>query len=70
MKADLVTYSHTVDIRGQCMSESLMLRHNLDFSSCKIMVGFCTNVIQIFQKTSDVNRAATNMSVGHQQVNL
>ena len=29
-----------VDFRGQCMSESLILGHNLDFSSCDIMVGF------------------------------
>ena len=41
VKADLAIYSHAVDIGGQCMSESLTLRHNLDFSSCDIMVGFC-----------------------------
>ena len=45
VKADLVIYSHTVDVHGQCMSESLTLEHNLDFSSCAgdtvHMVGFC-----------------------------
>ena len=40
VKADLVIYSQAVDVRGQCMSESLILRHNLYFSSCDIMVGF------------------------------
>ena len=33
-------YSQAVDVRGRCMSESLKLGHNLDFSSCGIMVGF------------------------------
>ena len=33
VKADLDVYSHTVGVRGQCMSESLILGHNLDFSS-------------------------------------
>ena len=41
MKVGLAIYSHAVDVGGQCMSESLILRHNLDFSSCDIMVGFC-----------------------------
>ena len=40
VKADLAIYSQAVDIRGWCMSESLKLRHNLDFSSCDIMVSF------------------------------
>ena len=40
MKADLAICSQAVDVRGQCMSESLILGHNLDFSSCDIMVGF------------------------------
>ena len=40
VKADLAIYSQAVDVRGQCMSESLKLGHNLDFSSCDIMVGF------------------------------
>ena len=42
VKADLATYIYTqaVDVHGQCMSESLILGHNLDFSSCDIMVGF------------------------------
>ena len=40
MKADLAIYSQTVDVGGQCMSESIKLGHNLDFSSCDIMVGF------------------------------
>ena len=29
-----------VDVRGWCMSESLILGHTLDFSFCDIMVGF------------------------------
>ena len=41
VKADLAIYSHAVDVGGQCMSESLTLVHNLEFSSCDIMVGFC-----------------------------
>ena len=40
MKADLAIHNQAVDVRGQCMSESLKLGHNLDFSSCDIMVGF------------------------------
>ena len=41
VKADLAIYSHPVDACGQCMSESLMLGHNLEFSTCDIFVGFC-----------------------------
>ena len=41
VKTDLVIYSHAVDASGQCMSESLILGHNLDFSSCDILVSFC-----------------------------
>ena len=42
VKADLAIYSQAVDhdVRGQCMSESLILGHNLDFMSCDIMVSF------------------------------
>ena len=40
VKADLAIYSQAVDIRGRCMTESLILGHNLDFNSCDIMVGF------------------------------
>ena len=40
MKADLAIYSQAVYVCGRCMSESLKLGHNLDFSSCDIMVGF------------------------------
>ena len=40
VKADLAIYSQAVDVRGRCMSESLILGHNLDFSSCDIMVSF------------------------------
>ena len=52
MKADLAIYSHAVDVSGQCMSESLTLGHNLDFSSCDIMVGFC--------KSSHIYTSASN----------
>ena len=31
MKADLAIYSQSVDVCGRCMSESLILGHNLDF---------------------------------------
>ena len=41
VKADLVIYSQEVEVGGQCMSESLTLGHNWDFSSCDIMVNFC-----------------------------
>ena len=41
VKADLAIHSYTVDASGQCMSESLILVHNLDFSSCDILVSFC-----------------------------
>ena len=40
VKADLAIYSQSVDVCGQCMSESLIPGHNLDFSSYDIMVGF------------------------------
>ena len=40
VKADLAIYSQAVDVRVRCMSESLILGHNLDFSSCDIMVSF------------------------------
>ena len=40
MKADLAIYSYAVDASGQCMSESLKLGNNLDFSSCDILIGF------------------------------
>ena len=40
VKADLAIYSQDVDVRRRCMSESLILGHNLHFSSCDIMVGF------------------------------
>ena len=40
VNADLAIYSQAVDVHGRCVSESLILRHNLDFSSCDIMVGF------------------------------
>ena len=39
VKTDLGIYGHAVDASGQCMSESLILWHNLDFSSCEILVG-------------------------------
>ena len=41
MKAYPAIYYHTVDTAGQCMSESLMLGHNLDFSTCDLLVSFC-----------------------------
>ena len=41
VKADLAIYSQAVDAAGWCMSESLMLGHNLDFSSYDILVSFC-----------------------------
>ena len=41
VKADLVIYSQAVDAAGQCMNESLILWHNLDFSSSDILVGVC-----------------------------
>ena len=44
LKADLAIYSHAVSVGGQCMSESLTLGHNLNFSSCDIMVGFLNSV--------------------------
>ena len=40
VKADLAIYSQAVDVCGRCMSGLLKLGHNLDFSSCDIMVGF------------------------------
>ena len=30
VNADLAIYSHAVDVLGQCMSESLILGHNMD----------------------------------------
>ena len=40
VKADQAIYSHAVDVHGQYTS-ALILGHNLDFSFCHIMVGFC-----------------------------
>ena len=40
VKADLATYSHTVDVSRQCMSVSLILCYKLDFGSCAIRTGF------------------------------
>ena len=40
VKADLAIYSQ-VDASGQCMSVSLILDFNLNFSSCDNFVGFC-----------------------------
>ena len=56
VKADLAIYSQAVDVRGRCMSESLKLGHNLDFSSCDIMVGFHkSSHIYIFPKVFIIN---------------
>ena len=50
VKADQAIYSQAVDVRGRCMSESLRLGYNLDFSSCDIMVGFykSSHIIMIY----------------------
>ena len=40
VKTDLAIYSQAVDVCGRCISESLKLGHNLNFSSCDIIVGF------------------------------
>ena len=44
VKADLAIYSHVVDVSGQCMSTSLTLGLNLDFSSCNNLVGFYKSI--------------------------
>ena len=54
LKTDLAIYSHAIDVHGQFMSESLILGHNLDFSSCNIMVSFC--------KSSDKFSCDANMA--------
>ena len=41
MKADLAICSHVVDASGLCISVSLILDFELDFSSCAIWDGFC-----------------------------
>ena len=41
VKADLAIYSQVVDASAQCMSVSLILGFNLDFSSYHSLVGFC-----------------------------
>ena len=41
VKTDLAICSHAVDVGGQCMSVSLILDFNLDFSSCDNLVDFC-----------------------------
>ena len=50
VKAGLAIYSHAVDVSGQCISESLTLGQNLDFSFSDIMVSFCksSHIIIIF----------------------
>ena len=40
LRRPLAIYSQAVDVCGRCMKESLILGHNLNFSSCEIMVGF------------------------------
>ena len=40
VKADPTIYSQAVDVRRRCMSKSLILGHNWDFTSCDIMVSF------------------------------
>ena len=49
VKADLAIYSHVVDASGQCMSVSLILGFNLDFSSCDNLVSFykSSHILQI-----------------------
>ena len=47
VKADLVIYSYIVNASGQCMSVSLILYFNLDFSSCDIMVRFVNPVTYV-----------------------
>ena len=55
MKADLAIYSHAVDATGQCMSKSLILGHNLDFSSCDILVGFVNSVTNVTTSITDTS---------------
>ena len=40
VKADLATYSYTANVSRRCMSVSLILGCELDFSSCAIRMGF------------------------------
>ena len=43
-QASATTYSYIVDASGHCMSESLIIWHNLDLSSCDILVSFINPV--------------------------
>ena len=47
VKADMAIYGHIFDASGPCMSVSLILVFNLDFSSCENLVGFVNPVIYI-----------------------
>ena len=64
VKADLAIYSQAVDVRVRCMSESLKLGHNLDFSSCDIMVGFHkSSYISYYCQSGDFS--TRNNCIGH-----
>ena len=54
VKAGLAIYSHVVDASGQCMSVSLILGFNLDFSSCDNLVGFCKSSRILFTYDSNM----------------
>ena len=75
MKADLTIYSHAVDAPVQYMSESLILGHNLDFSSCDILVGFCkSSHISVSSCTSTFKaamslRSSKRTSFGRRSIN-
>ena len=59
MKADLAICSHAVDAPGQCMSESLILGHNLDFSSCDIIWSVFVNPVTHFVQVVDKSAPAS-----------
>ena len=44
VKADLVICIYVVDVSGWCMSVSIILSFNLDFSSCDNLVSFCKSI--------------------------
>ena len=63
VKADLAIYSQAVNVCGRCMSESLILGHNLDFSSCDIMVSFHKSS-HILDNSIDGAVNITRLSIG------
>ena len=56
VKADLAIYSSANGVYGQCRSVAFMSSHNLDFSSCGIVPGFCKSSHILWNNAENVIR--------------